>query len=532
MAEQRLIEQLDEALQAIIGRRESAVSGVDPEIAELLRIAADLRDLPRENFKARLRAELFKPISTIQRRGSMTTTAKQAQEGFHTLTPYLIVDDGAAAIEFYKKAFGATELMRMAEPGGRIGHAEIKIGDARIMLADEYPEFGILGPKAIGGSPVAMHVYVADVDALATRAVAAGAALLTPVEDQFYGDRSGKLADPFGHVWQIATRKEDLSAEAMQKRFDDIMQKEKETAEEGPERSKYSAAGPVKPIPRGFHSVTPYLHVQGAARFIDFLTQAFEAKEIGERTTGSDGAVLHAEVRIGDSLIETSDARGEHKPMPTAIHLYVNDADAVYKRALQAGATSMREPVDQPYGDREASLMDPFGNHWYVATHTRDVTHEEFTKLSDEHVKEPVQQPPGGKASQPVNPMREGFHTVTPYLTVREAAQLIDFAKAAFGATELYRGTGSAGGIHAELKIGDSIVMIGGYAGLSDDDVKTAAIYLYVPDVDAVYQRAVEAGGASILEPTDQPYGDRSAYVKDPFGNVWYIATHTKDVTS
>ncbi len=128
-----------------------------------------------------------------------------------------------------------------------------------------------------------------------------------------------------------------------------------------------------------------------------------------------------------------------------------------------------------------------------------------------------------------VKPIREGFHTVTPYLMVREAAKLIDFVKEAFAATELFRGTGSAGGIHAEVRIGDSMVMIGG-AGTWNGEPMPAAIYLYMDDVDAVYKRALQAGAASLSEPADQPYGDRIAGVKDPFGDVWYIATHIEDV--
>ncbi len=128
-----------------------------------------------------------------------------------------------------------------------------------------------------------------------------------------------------------------------------------------------------------------------------------------------------------------------------------------------------------------------------------------------------------------VKPIREGFHTVTPYLMVREAAKLIDFVKEAFAATELFRGTGSAGGIHAEVRIGDSMVMIGG-AGTWNGEPMPAAIYLYMDDVDAVYKRALQAGAASLSEPADQPYGDRVAGVKDSFGNVWYIATHIEDV--
>ena len=143
---------------------------------------------------------------------------KPIPEGYHTVTPYLIIKDAASAIEFYKRAFRATEMMRMTQPDGRVGHAEIKIGDSRIMLADEFPEIDARSPQSLGGSPVGLLLYVEDVDALTSQAIAAGATVVRPVKDQFYGDRSGTLADPFGHQWTIATHKEDVSPEEMQKR--------------------------------------------------------------------------------------------------------------------------------------------------------------------------------------------------------------------------------------------------------------------------------------------------------------------------
>jgi PhnB protein len=141
-------------------------------------------------------------------------------EGYHTATPYLIVKDAVRAIEFYKRAFNATELMRLADPSGKVMHAEIKIGDSTIMLADEFPEMGIRGPQSLGGSPVILLLYVRDVDAAASQAGAAGAKVLRPVKDQFYGDRSGTFEDPFGHVWTLATHKEDVSPEEIHKRFE------------------------------------------------------------------------------------------------------------------------------------------------------------------------------------------------------------------------------------------------------------------------------------------------------------------------
>lgn len=143
---------------------------------------------------------------------------KPIPEGYHTATPYLIIRGAADAIEFYKKAFGATELMRMPMPGGKIGHAEIKIGDSPIMLADEFPEMGHKSPQTLGGSPVSIMIYVEDVDAVFGQAIAAGAKEQRPVKDQFYGDRLGTLEDPFGHVWHVSTHKEDISMEEMEKR--------------------------------------------------------------------------------------------------------------------------------------------------------------------------------------------------------------------------------------------------------------------------------------------------------------------------
>ena len=147
-----------------------------------------------------------------------TPALKPIPEGYHTATPYLIVRGAASAIEFYKKAFGATELFRMDAPGGKIGHAEIKIGNSPIMLADEVPEIGARSPQSYGGSPVTILLYVEDVDAVFNQAVAAGATVQRAVADQFYGDRSGGVTDPFGHVWYIATHKEDLSPEELRKR--------------------------------------------------------------------------------------------------------------------------------------------------------------------------------------------------------------------------------------------------------------------------------------------------------------------------
>jgi PhnB protein len=143
-------------------------------------------------------------------------------QGYHTVTPYLIIDGAAAAIDYYRKAFGAVEVMRF-EHNGKVGHAEINIGDSRIMLSDPWPEWGSNSPTTIGGTPVSLMIYVPDVDTVFERAIAAGGKVRMPVQDQFYGDRSGNLVDPFGHVWTIATHKQDVPADEITRRFKEMM---------------------------------------------------------------------------------------------------------------------------------------------------------------------------------------------------------------------------------------------------------------------------------------------------------------------
>jgi PhnB protein len=148
----------------------------------------------------------------------MPQPVRPIPEGYHSITPYLIVKGAAKAIDFYKAAFGATELFRMAQPDGRVGHAEIRIGDSVVMLADEHPDMGARSPQTIGGTPLSLLLYVPDVDAVVARAVAAGAQLTRPVADQFYGDRSGILTDPFGHSWFVSTHVEDVPPDELERR--------------------------------------------------------------------------------------------------------------------------------------------------------------------------------------------------------------------------------------------------------------------------------------------------------------------------
>jgi len=244
---------------------------------------------------------------------------------------------------------------------------------------------------------------------------------------------------------------------------------------------------------RGIRSVTPYLAVRPAAELIEFVRRAFGAREV-LRTTGSSGG-LHAEVQVGDTrvMIGGGSAWGG-TPTPTGLHLYVADADRVYRAALEAGAESLRGPSDKPYGDRDASVKDLAGNHWYIATH-----------LTGNHVP-------------------EGLGTVTPYLHPRGAPALIDFLKRAFAAEEIFVHHGPEGTfvLHAKIRVGGSVIEMG--EAHDEWQPMPTMFYVYVDDVDAWYRRALAAGAASMEAPALQPYGERRAAVRDAFGNQWYLA--------
>jgi uncharacterized glyoxalase superfamily protein PhnB len=180
---------------------------------------------------------------------------------------------------------------------------------------------------------------VANVDAVYDRAVASGATSLRAPADQEYGDRDASIRDPYGNNWYIGT---------------------------------HLQAGPRRFIPEGLHSVNVYLHANGAPQALDFFARALGAREL-EHVEDEAGIVRHAKLQIGDSVLELSEARAEFPPMPTTFYLYVEDCDALYHKAVAAGATSLNPPADQPYGDRNAGVQDPYGNTWYLSTHIKDV---------------------------------------------------------------------------------------------------------------------------------------------------------------
>jgi PhnB protein len=313
MSEQLMIEQLDEAVDAIIARGETtATAAAQSELAEL---AAELRLLPRESFKLNLR-------ETLRRSATMTGTgtknkqsAKETSVRHNTVTPYLTVQRAEQLVDFVKQAFGGVELFRTTGSAGGL-HAEVNM---------------IGGYEGVEEMPTALHLYVPDADAVYQRALEAGATSLEEPVDQFYGDREAGVKDPTGNVWWIATHKL------------------------GP---------PNTYIPEGMRAVTPFLHPVGAPALIDFMKEAFGAEELS-RHASPEGMIQHAVVRIGDSLIEMGEAHGEAQPMPPALFTYVENLEEGYERALKAGAISLQPPTDQGYG-RTAWVKDNWGNVWYL----------------------------------------------------------------------------------------------------------------------------------------------------------------------
>ncbi len=339
MAKQTASQRFDAAVTALLERRDSFVPQAGAELAPLISLAIDLRELPRESFRTKLKSEL-------ERRTTMSTNATPAREtsgeaqggaakvdwkrkGFRTVTPYIVVDGAAKLLDFVKATFGATERFRVPRPDGRIMHAEALIGDCIIEMADANEQYP--------ARPMPIHVYVRDVDAAYARALAAGATSYHAPVDQEYGDYDCAVRDPLGNNWYIGARKG------------------------------------ANPIPEEVPSLMPFIHAVGTQKVIDFMKTAFGAEEL-QKVQAPDGTIVHAKMRFGgDAVIELSEWRGVSDPLPGLMHLYVPNADEVYARAIVAGATSINPPADQPYGDRSANLMDAFGNMWTVATHIKDV---------------------------------------------------------------------------------------------------------------------------------------------------------------
>jgi PhnB protein len=258
--------------------------------------------------------------------------------------------------------------------------------------------------------------------------------------------------------------------------------------------SAVAATRAVHYLRPGLTCITPYLVLRGAAEFIEFLKTAFDGKE-RLRVPTPEGSIMHAEVEVGNGAIEVGDSNHRFPAAPTDIHIYVDDADATYGRALQAGATSIYAVGDMPWGDRQGAVKDQFGNHWYIA--------------------KPIGWTPGP----------EGLRTIQPFLHLRDADKMIPFLESAFGAEAIGVAKSPEGAVlHATIRIGNATLEIDEAHG--EFQPKPCHLHVYVPDTDAVYAQAMKTGATSVEVPQDKPYGDRSAGVKDPFGNSWFIATY------
>ena len=465
MPERSLMEKLDGAIEAMLAGRPTETGGA--EFTALTQIADQLRDLPAPGFKKRL--------SDALKKGVKMASTVEATRQMQSVAPYLAVRNAAQAIEFYKRAFGAVELHRMTDrAAGKIGHAELRIGNNVIMLSDEYPEYGAVSAETLGGSPIRIHLQVENSDATVERAVDAGAKIVRPVADQLYGERSGMVTDPYGISWFISTHIEDVSDEEVERRFERKLQ----------------------PARRGVVSITPYLVVRDAPALVAFMKQAFGAKQT-EHGIGSAGG-HHFGMTVGASeLMIGGGGEGAaplaRAPMPTAMHLYVEDVDATYRRALEAGATSLYEPIDHDYGERGAGVKDAAGNMWYLGTPKA-----------------------GGHAPEDLRELRL-------YLHAKGADELMGFLERGIGGEVKERFTGPGGDVrHAKVQFGSTVMELS--EAQAQYQPMPTMIYATVENADEAYEKALRAGAKSLNPPADAPYGARVGGVEDAWGNQWYLA--------
>ena len=334
MAKRSLALQLDEVVQAmLVSLQPRSEKEPNRELASLQRVAQELRDLPREQFRAALKSDLQRRASMSESTAAAKTGMGEAQAraihylrpGLTSITPYIIVRGAAQFIEFLKSSFEATERMRVPTPDGKIMHAEVAIGNGAIEVSD--------GSEAYPAAPQAIHLYVDDPDAAYARTLQGGAtSFYAPTDDHPSGDRWGAVKDAFGNHWYIAKPRG------------------------------------WTPGPEGLRSVQPYLHLREADKMIPFLEAAFGAEAMGVHKS-PEGIVHHATIRIGNATLEIDEAHGEFQPMPCHLHIYVPDTDAVYAQALRAGASSIDAPRNAPYSDRAAGVKDAWGNSWFMATY-------------------------------------------------------------------------------------------------------------------------------------------------------------------
>jgi PhnB protein len=323
---QQLDRSIDAMLIALPPRSESAPG---PAVDQLMPIARALRDLPRPDFKSALKSDLQRR-TTMNEASSPAPTAAETphfcRPGFNNIAPYFLVQGAQRFLDFLVFAFEATERIRVPRPDGSIMHAEVAIGPSDVIeLGDANEQYP--------ARPMTTHLYVPDAHAAYARALEAGATSVHPPNDAHpSGDRWGVVTDAFGNTWFIATPR-----------------------------------GWV-PGPEGLRTVQPYLHLRDADKMIPFVEAAFAGNASGVAKS-PEGVILHATIEIAGATFEIAEARSESEASPHYLHAYVPDADAAYAKAIAAGATGVTPPNDAPYGDRAATVKDPFGNTWFLATY-------------------------------------------------------------------------------------------------------------------------------------------------------------------
>jgi uncharacterized glyoxalase superfamily protein PhnB len=465
MTEVALAARLDRTIETILRNPDAAVPVVGSEIVELLSIAAELRDLPRADFKARLKSELERETS-MSIKAKATQSAESAPSrvrgGFRTVTPYIVVSDVHQEIAFIKEVFGAKgKVYGLGSQGGF--HSEYRIGDSMLMVGG-----GGRGSKWKGTPvPAALHVYVENVDGAYQRAVQAGATSLMPPTDTEYGERGAAIEDAGGTHWYLAT-----------------------------------AFGPSF-VPEGLPNLMPYFNPVGAPKMIDFLMQAFDAEEIAVHRS-PEGTVVHAKVRLGGSIVEMGEAHGPWQPRPMHFMVQVDDCDASYARAMKAeGAVSVSEPANAPYGGRMGTIKDPFGNTWYLSSQTQK------------------------KQGKTKTPRRKSMASANIF---RIALQVTDLDKAATFYSKLLddEGIRIPRGSRHYYNCGPVILALVDQAagGLQARPIPDY-VYFAVKDLEAVYERAKALGCLSEERVHDdkgseivtRPWGERSFYCDDPWGN-------------
>jgi PhnB protein len=316
VADVPLADRLDRTVDAIVRRTDATAALRDAELAPLAKIAADLRDLPGPEFKARLRAQLRKDTTMPS---PIVLTRPRA--GFSAVTPYLRVRDGGF-VDFLTRVFAAVETHSAPGSGGGT-HRELRIGDSMIIVHEG-------GAGSMESSrPAEFHVYVEDADAVFQQAMEAGAASFGDPAERPYGERAGFVKDPFGNHWFIATHR----------------------------GGSY--------LPKELRTVTPFLHVEKAGDYIAFLERAFGAVEEGRHET-PDGRVMYARLRIGDAAIELGESQGTIESMAGDFYLVVDDPDSLSKQALAAGATPLSPPAVQRPAAGVVALTDPMGVRWFI----------------------------------------------------------------------------------------------------------------------------------------------------------------------